>query len=135
VRARTARRCAAIVLTVGALAGGAQSAVALRAATPPERRAILPILTARFGDRGECRGAGYLLKVSTVNGRYLRATFDNRLRTRRGCSVGDGYSVYHRGPLGRYRRLSDYAWDVAPCRVFGVRLALDLTRDAHLPCG
>jgi hypothetical protein len=53
VRARTARKLAAIPLSVGALAGGAESAVALRNATSAERR-------------------------------------------------------------GRYRRLSDHAWDVAP---------------------
>jgi hypothetical protein len=125
----------AVVLCVGALASGAETAVALRPARPAERHALLPILTARFGDRGACRGAGYILKVSTVNARYLRASFDNRIRSARNCAVGDGYSVYYRGSNGRWRRLSDYAWDFAPCRTFGARLALDLTRDAQLPCG
>src|SRR5438132_8849073 len=113
---------AAVVLAVAALAGGAETALALRPARPAERHALLPIVTARFGDRGSCRGAGYILRVSTVNGRYLRASFDNRIRSARNCAVGDGYSVYYRGSRGRWRRLSDYAWDFAPCRTFGARL-------------
>lgn len=125
-----------LAVALAVLAGaGADGALALRTASPAERRAMLPILTAESGDRGACRGLGHILRVSTVNGRYLRASYANRVRYRLGCSVGDGYSIYYRGRAGRWRRLSSYGWVVAPCRVFGVRLALDLTRDAGLRCG
>jgi len=48
--------------------------------------------------------------------------------------VRDGGTLWLRKLAGGYRHLEDRAWDVAPCRRFGRRVALDLTRDAHLPC-
>lgn len=112
---------------------------ALRYATPSERRALIEAAIAGYpSDSGydyACDGRGFITKISTVDARYGRVSFNNTLRFRLGCGVGDGFGVFHRGPRGRWREMGSYAWDFAPCRTFGVRLALDLTRDARLRCG
>lgn len=104
---------------------------ALRKATPKERSQLLAAEARRGNDTGICRHVGFILRVSTVNTQYARASYHNTIRQRYGCSVGDGFSVYRKVVgTGRYRHIADYSWTGAPCSIVPRRIALDLVRDA-----
>lgn len=126
----------AIVLTVSALAALAGTAVAARAPTATERRAIIDAVRAGneyVGNAPRRCDAASVVRVSTVDGRYAVWT-QNNVRAARigGCVVGDGFIVLRRQPNGRWRIRTQGSGD-APCRLIGTRVARDLL--PGVPCG
>ncbi len=131
--------CLASIVGATTLFGAASSALALRYATPSERRALIRAVEADaassypelgFHNDG-CSGRFYIVKISTVNRTYGRVTLNNRARNARGCVVGDGYKVFRRTGAGWVHQF-DGSWDAAMCSRLGRSLAVDLVRDGGL---
>lgn len=132
------RTTIAAVVTAAVLAAGAGIGLANRAPTAKERTAI--IAGVRAGNQfirqapTACDRAA-VIRVSTVDGRYAvwwqNAALASRISSR--CAIGDGYVLMRLQPNRRWRIRSQEAFDHAPCRITGARIAKDLL--PALPCG
>jgi hypothetical protein len=127
----------AMLATTSLLAAGSGIGLASRAPTAGERAGI--VAGVRAGNPfirkapARCDRAA-VVRVSTVDRRYALWTQDNALAARisKRCAIGDGYILMRLQPNGKWRIRSQEAFDHAPCRITGVRIARDLV--PGLPC-
>ena len=134
---RTVPRAAVALGVAAAVLAAAGTALAYRAPTASQRTAI--IAGVRAGNQfirqapTACDRAA-VIRVSTVDGRYAvwwqNAALASRISSR--CAIGDGYVLMRFQPNRRWRIRSQEAFDHAPCRITGTRIAKDLL--PALPC-